>query len=334
GAVKIDGVDIKEYNVRSLRQQIGVIMQMPILFGYSIYQNIVWGATDIDGSPPTKEQVIQACKDANAHDFISELPDGYDTMCGERGALLSGGQKQRIAIARALVRNPKILLLDEATSALDSTAERVVQEALDRASANRTTITVAHRLSTIRDSDVIYVVSKGRILESGNHEELIAMNGAYFKLVEAQQLRQSLESDIKDANDNSDSDSSKLDTEIAAIPVAAHRSDMEKLALKGVSVQRTATGQSSAGTVGSGSDLGEEKDIDPDSKEGKKLAKQKDKKLRKRGLHALPKLIKMNKQHAHKFIPGVVLALASGVSSPAFSLVFSRMFVAIGNPDK
>ncbi|KAI8321679.1 P-loop containing nucleoside triphosphate hydrolase protein, partial [Martensiomyces pterosporus] len=188
GAVKIDGVDVREYNVRSLRQQIGVIMQMPILFGYSIYQNIIWGATDIENNPPTREQVIQACKDANAHDFITELPDGYDTMCGERGALLSGGQKQRIAIARALVRNPKILLLDEATSALDTAAERVVQEALDRASANRTTITVAHRLSTIKDSDVIYVVSKGHILESGNHEQLIEKNGAYAKLVEAQHL--------------------------------------------------------------------------------------------------------------------------------------------------
>ncbi|KAJ2849367.1 hypothetical protein IWW36_002683 [Coemansia brasiliensis] len=194
GQVLIDGVDAREYNVRSLRQQIGVIMQTPILFGHSVYQNIIWGAVDMD-HPPTREQVEQACRDANAHDFIMALPDGYDTLCGERGALLSGGQKQRIAIARALVRNPRILLLDEATSALDTAAERVVQEALDRASANRTTITIAHRLSTIKNADVIYVMSRGHMLESGSHAELINQGGAYAHLVEAQHLRQKLEQD-------------------------------------------------------------------------------------------------------------------------------------------
>ncbi|KAJ1951007.1 hypothetical protein FBU59_000407 [Linderina macrospora] len=349
GAVKIDGVDVREYNVRSLRQQIGVIMQMPVLFGYSIYQNIIWGATDIDNNPPTMEQVIQACKDANAHDFISELPDGYDTMCGERGALLSGGQKQRIAIARALVRNPKILLLDEATSALDSNAERVVQEALDRASANRTTITVAHRLSTIRDSDVIYVISKGRVIESGNHEELINFGGAYAKLVEAQQLRQSIEKGVQEftAGESSGTDSPASGeladnvveefaaSNIQAVSATDKRAVTKDSLMKRFSIQRTGTGQSGVETIASagGSYTDDEKDIDPESEEGKKLAEERDKALRKHGLKSLPHLIKMNKKHTVMFIPGFIATVIDGVSFPCFSIVFSNMLMAIAIKD-
>ncbi|KAJ1866509.1 hypothetical protein LPJ78_001770 [Coemansia sp. RSA 989] len=235
GQVLIDGVDVREYNVRSLRQQIGVIMQTPILFGHSVYQNIIWGAADMD-HPPTREQVEQACRDANAHDFIMELPDGYDTLCGERGALLSGGQKQRIAIARALVRNPRILLLDEATSALDTAAERVVQEALDRASANRTTITIAHRLSTIKNADVIYVMSRGHMLESGNHAELIGQGGAYARLVEAQQLRQKLEQDRRklDVSDSGSSEhASSVHNDDERISECSNENDIEDEAAEG-----------------------------------------------------------------------------------------------------
>ncbi|PIA18590.1 ATP-binding cassette, sub-family B, member 4, partial [Coemansia reversa NRRL 1564] len=191
GTVLVDGVDVREYNVRSLRQQMGVIMQTPVLFGQSIHRNIVWGATG--DREPTRDEVVAACKAANAHDFISALPDGYDTLCGERGAQLSGGQKQRIAIARALIRNPRILLLDEATSALDSQSEAAVQQALDAAAHGRTTITVAHRLSTVRDADIIFVVSQGVVVEAGSHDQLLAQGGAYARLVEAQQLRQNLE---------------------------------------------------------------------------------------------------------------------------------------------
>ncbi|KAJ2624455.1 hypothetical protein H4R22_005051, partial [Coemansia sp. RSA 1290] len=210
-------------------------MQTPILFGHSVYQNIIWGAADMD-HPPTREQVEQACRDANAHDFIMELPDGYDTLCGERGALLSGGQKQRIAIARALVRNPRILLLDEATSALDTAAERVVQEALDRASANRTTITIAHRLSTIKNADVIYVMSRGHMLESGNHAELIGQGGAYARLVEAQQLRQKLEQDRRklDVSDSGSSEhASSVHNDDERISECSNENDIEDEAAEG-----------------------------------------------------------------------------------------------------
>ncbi|KAJ2833707.1 hypothetical protein GGI24_000740 [Coemansia furcata] len=333
GEVKVDGVNVREYNVRSLRQQVGVIMQMPILFGYSIYQNIVWGAT---GEPPTREQVEKACRDANAHDFIMDLPDGYDTMCGERGALLSGGQKQRIAIARALVRNPKILLLDEATSALDTAAERVVQEALDRASANRTTITVAHRLSTIRDADVIYVIANGRVLEFGSHDKLIAQAGAYARLVEAQHLRQSLESSVATVAGTDSPATPELDeiepnsptaAEVTAIIAAQatgvsaidSRTDTRRSNAKRASLQRSGTGVS----LDEGSDKASATIIDPESEEGKKLiAKQ----LQRRGLSALPRLIMMNRRHAGLLIP-------DGVSFPCFSIVFSKMIVALAQPD-
>ncbi|KAI9290835.1 P-loop containing nucleoside triphosphate hydrolase protein, partial [Neoconidiobolus thromboides FSU 785] len=136
----------------------------------------------------TKEEIIHVAKMANAHDFIMDLPDGYNTSCGERGGRLSGGQKQRIAIARALIRNPKLLLLDEATSALDSQSEKVVQDALDKASEGRTTITIAHRLSTIQDADIIIVMKDGKKVEMGTHDNLLTLNGFYTSLVQNQSL--------------------------------------------------------------------------------------------------------------------------------------------------
>uniref|UniRef100_N1R508 ABC transporter B family member 2 n=1 Tax=Aegilops tauschii TaxID=37682 RepID=N1R508_AEGTA len=186
GKVLIDGKDIKKLKLKSLRRHIGLVQQEPALFATTIYENILYGK---DGA--TEAEVIEAAKLANAHTFISSLPEGYQTKVGERGVQLSGGQKQRIAIARAIVKDPAILLLDEATSALDMESERVVQQALDRVMKNRTTVMVAHRLSTIKNADVISVIQDGKIIEQGDHQHLIEnKNGAYHKLVNLQQQQQ------------------------------------------------------------------------------------------------------------------------------------------------
>ncbi|KAJ3248678.1 ATP-binding cassette, sub-B (MDR TAP), member 4 [Chytriomyces hyalinus] len=194
GIVSLDGKDLKSINVKWLRQQIGVVSQEPVLFNTSIKQNILMGAVDDPLRPVTEAEIHKACKLANCHNFIMKLPQGYDTQVGEHGGMLSGGQKQRIAIARAMIKNPKILLLDEATSALDTESERLVQTALDAASKDRTTIVIAHRLSTIKNADKIVVLSKGEIIEAGTHNELLALNGVYFQLVEKQKIRQQVES--------------------------------------------------------------------------------------------------------------------------------------------
>ena len=181
GSVRLDGVDIRELQLEWLRKQIGLVSQEPVLFATSIRENILYGKPDA-----SEEEVVAAAKAANAHGFISKLPAGYATLCGERGTQMSGGQKQRIAIARAIVKDPKVLLLDEATSALDAESERVVQEALDRLMEGRTTIVVAHRLSTVRNADIIAVMGKGVLLEKGSHEELLRAKGAYCDLVQLQ----------------------------------------------------------------------------------------------------------------------------------------------------
>ncbi|KAJ1703492.1 hypothetical protein LUZ63_003271 [Rhynchospora breviuscula] len=185
GSIRIDGRDIKTYHLRSLRRHIGLVSQEPTLFAGSIRENIIFGTE----GEVTETEIENAARAANAHDFISNLKDGYDTWCGDRGVQLSGGQKQRIAIARAILKNPAILLLDEATSALDSQSEKVVQEALERVMVGRTSIVVAHRLSTIQNCDLIAVLEKGVVVEKGTHASLMAkgQNGTYFGLVSLQQ---------------------------------------------------------------------------------------------------------------------------------------------------
>lgn len=197
GQVFLDGHDVSTLNLRWLRQQISLVSQEPTLFGTTIYENIRHGliGTRFENEGPEKQRelIIEAAKMANAHDFISALPEKYETNVGERGFLLSGGQKQRIAIARAMVSDPKILLLDEATSALDTKSEGVVQAALEVAAEGRTTITIAHRLSTIKDADNIVVMTEGRIVEQGTHDDLLLKQGAYYSLVEAQKIAETKE---------------------------------------------------------------------------------------------------------------------------------------------
>ena len=174
-------MDIRSLNLKWLRSNIGVVSQEPVLFDTTIAENISYGK---EGA--SMEEIQEAAKNANAHDFISQLPDGYDTPVGERGTQLSGGQKQRVAIARALVRNPKVLLLDEATSALDTESEKIVQDALDKARKGRTTIVIAHRLSTIQTADVIVCLKNGKVEEYGKHEKLLERQGLYYELCHAQ----------------------------------------------------------------------------------------------------------------------------------------------------
>ena len=177
----VGGKDVRELNLKWLRSHIGVVSQEPVLFDTTIADNIRYGREDA-----TMKDIEAAAKAANAHSFISEIPNGYRTLVGERGTQLSGGQKQRIAIARALVRDPKILLLDEATSALDTESESIVQEALDKARKGRTTIVIAHRLSTIQSADVIASVADGQVVETGTHSQLMDQEGLYYELVTAQ----------------------------------------------------------------------------------------------------------------------------------------------------
>ena len=192
GEVLLDGHKLSDLNLRWLRRQISLVQQEPVLFSQTIKQNILNGLIGSKFEHESEEQqsdrVIRAAKMANAHDFITSLPDGYETPVGERGFLLSGGQKQRVAIARAVVSDPKILLLDEATSALDTKSEGVVQRALDEAAKGRTTIVIAHRLSTIKDADNIVVMQTGRIIEQGTHDELLEKRSAYYNLVSAQRI--------------------------------------------------------------------------------------------------------------------------------------------------
>ena len=183
GKVMIDGVDIKDLAVKDLRSLIGNVNQEAILFNDTFFNNITFGVENA-----TMEQVIEAAKIANAHDFIMETEEGYNTNIGDRGCRLSGGQRQRISIARAILKNPAILILDEATSALDTESERLVQEALERLMKTRTTIAIAHRLSTIKNANTIYVLYEGRIVESGKHEELLQKNGYYKRLNDMQAL--------------------------------------------------------------------------------------------------------------------------------------------------
>ncbi|KAJ2697575.1 hypothetical protein FB645_005868 [Coemansia sp. IMI 203386] len=312
GHVLIDGVDIKEYNIGSLRHRIGIVTQEPVLFSTSIKQNIKWGAIDSDNPEPTDDEVIEAAKAANAHEFISQLPSGYDSLVGEGGALLSGGQKQRIAIARAIIRNPDILLLDEATSALDTASERLVQDALDRLSVNRTTISIAHRLSTIRNCDQIYVVREGVVSENGTHDELVLQGGEYAAMVRAQELRQAVRAAQMDADGQGDGGNDDDEDDVKELIAK----ELKEQALDLKATTQT-TKQSIAGSSVADSASGS----------------------RKKGLHEssdyylLWRLIIQYRGSMSALLPGAISATIDGAVMPCFALVYSRLLISLSNPD-
>lgn len=331
GAAFLDGIDLRDLNLKWLRTQIGLVSQEPTLFSTTIRANIAHGLINTPYQHVSDQQqeqlIIDAAKMANAHGFISQLPNGYDTMVGERGFLLSGGQKQRIAIARAIVKNPSILLLDEATSALDTQSEAVVQDALEQASQNRTTITIAHRLSTIKNADKIVVMGKGVILETGKHDELLELKGAYAQLVDAQKIRAKVGSKVVEEGvvdgDDDDEDAAghaaqaKFVASNAKAPVAV--TDTEKAILRqeakaemSAGLEKSATRQSVASAI-------------LQQREREQAAKDKENEKIPSIFYLLYRLAKINRDHVVTlYLPGVIASICSGAAYPCFSILFGH----------
>ncbi|XP_076435076.1 ATP-dependent translocase ABCB1-like isoform X2 [Babylonia areolata] len=295
GQVKLDGEDIKDLNVRWLRSHIGVVSQEPVLFATTIAENIRYGCEGV-----TEQDVIEAAKNANAHDFIMSLPEKYETLVGERGAQLSGGQKQRVAIARALVRNPKILLLDEATSALDTESEKIVQDALDKARQGRTTIVIAHRLSTIKTADIIISFKDGKVFEQGTHDELMAKQGIYYQLVMNQTNRSA-------ADDEEEEEIEKFTQKGA--PDSTRRQLSRALSNEGEKPQR-ARGTS----------------------ESEKTEEKKDE---KEELPNAPftRLMRMNSPEWVYILLGCIAAILNGGVQPSFAVIFSKIIGVFAETD-
>ena len=305
GEVYLDGHEVSKLNLRWLRQQISLVSQEPTLFGTTIFGNIQHGLigtkhenADIEEQ---KELIISAAKMANAHDFVIGLPEGYETNVGERGFLLSGGQKQRIAIARAMVSDPKILLLDEATSALDTKSEGVVQAALDVAAQGRTTIVIAHRLSTIKTADNIVVMSQGRIVEQGSHDELLENKSAYYNLVETQRI--SAENEEKNAEENAEMD--EAEEELVKSLTPEKEISREKL-------ERSTTGKSVSSAI---------------------LESRNSSSERQYSLWTLIKVVgSFNKKEVPYMLVGLVFSIIAGAGNPTQSVFFAEEIVALSLP--
>ena len=301
GQVYLDGHEVSKLNLRWLRQQISLVSQEPTLFGTTIFGNIQHGLIGTKHENANieqqKELIMTAAKMANAHDFVMGLPEGYDTNVGERGFLLSGGQKQRIAIARAMVSDPKILLLDEATSALDTKSEGVVQAALDVAAQGRTTIVIAHRLSTIKTADNIVVMSQGRIVEQGSHDELLEKKSAYYNLVEAQRIS------AKTEEKNAETD--ECEEELVTSLTPEKEVSREKL-------ERSTTGKSVSSAI---------------------LESRNSSSERQYSLWTLIKVVgSFNKKEVHFMLVGLVFSIIAGAGNPTQSVFFAEEIVAISLP--
>ncbi|KAI9327339.1 putative ABC multidrug transporter [Zopfochytrium polystomum] len=304
GEILLDGHRLTDLNITWLRQQIGYVQQEPTLFEGSVAENVALGLAGTEhefATPDAKlELITDACKMANAHEFIQNLPLGYDTQVGERGLLLSGGQKQRIAIARAIVRNPRILLLDEATSALDTTSERVVQAALDNAARGRTTIVIAHRLSTVRHADQIICMLKGEVVEKGTHEELVAQGGMYKALVDAQQLHQDENSAALKEDDDYEKDASR------------------------------ATGGADADEAGKTTQGYSDRYLTPDSKSVKSskwsgVDPETSSKRKRTTGYILNEILKLSRPDLIYNLGGLIGATAAGMVVPVFALLFGSI---------
>ncbi|KAL4819493.1 P-loop containing nucleoside triphosphate hydrolase protein [Aspergillus spinulosporus] len=312
GTVLLDGHDIKDLNLRWLRQQISLVSQEPVLFGTTIYKNIRHGLIgtkyENESEDKVRELIENAAKMANAHDFITALPEGYETNVGQRGFLLSGGQKQRIAIARAVVSDPKILLLDEATSALDTKSEGVVQAALERAAEGRTTIVIAHRLSTIKTAHNIVVLVNGKIAEQGTHDELVDRGGAYRKLVEAQRINEQKEADAleqdADAEDPTNADIAKIRTASSA------SSDLDG---KPTTIDRTGTHKSVSSAI---------------------LSKRPPETTPKYSLWTLIKFVaSFNRPEIPYMIIGLVFSVLAGGGQPTQAVLYAKAISTLSLPE-
>ncbi|OJJ64851.1 hypothetical protein ASPSYDRAFT_139835 [Aspergillus sydowii CBS 593.65] len=312
GTVLLDGHDIKDLNLRWLRQQISLVSQEPVLFGTTIYQNIRHGLIgtkfESESEDKIRELVEGGAKMANAHDFISALPEGYETNVGQRGFLLSGGQKQRIAIARAVVSDPKILLLDEATSALDTKSEGVVQAALERAAEGRTTIVIAHRLSTIKTAHNIVVLVDGKIAEQGTHDELVDREGPYRKLVEAQRVNEEKETATLDTEDMDSEDLTHED--MTKIKTAA--SGASSLDEKPTTMDRTGTHKSISSAI---------------------LSKRGPEPVKKYSLWTLLKFIaSFNRPETLYMIIGLIFSFLAGGGQPTQAVLYAKAISTLALP--
>ncbi|KAL4646916.1 multidrug resistance protein 1-like isoform X1 [Arapaima gigas] len=306
GEVTVDGHDIRTLNVKWLRENIGIVSQEPVLFGTTIAENVRYGREDA-----TDEDVERALREANAYEFISRLPDKLNTMVGERGAQLSGGQKQRIAIARALVKNPKILLLDEATSALDTQSESIVQAALDKARAGRTTIVIAHRLSTIRTADVIAGFHDGVVTEQGTHKELMAAKGVYYSLV-MQQTSGKPEEELRagsSGEEESDESQENVSDEGEQNQEPGLIGFLRSSFRRSLSVRRMS------------------------SRKKKKSKKSADKKKEKVPELSFSQILALNKPEWPYLVVGTLTSVVSGAVYPCMAIIFAKIIGVFGEPD-